>query len=69
AYGVAQCYQGLLDGMVIDQQDRHLADRVRQLGITVEVADTMLDEPERRRRVARTVLALAARLRGGEGAG
>lgn len=62
AYGVARYYRGLLNGYVIDHQDRHLVEAIRSLNISVEVADTMMDQPSRRRHLAEVVIGLARRL-------
>ncbi|MDQ3930202.1 MAG: 2-phospho-L-lactate transferase, partial [Chloroflexota bacterium] len=40
ALGVARQYQGIIDGMVIDREDEHLAPRIRDLGMEVEVTNT-----------------------------
>ena len=52
--GVAKAYEGLLDGLV--------ADEAADVGIPVLEADTLMDTPEARRRVAAEVLAFAATL-------
>ncbi len=42
ALGVAQCYQGLIDLLVIDQQDQALGDEISALGMQVQSTDTMM---------------------------
>jgi LPPG:FO 2-phospho-L-lactate transferase len=56
AAAVARRYEGLLDGYVIDPEDRHAADG---LGIPVTVAHTLMVTLEDRERLAREVLAAA----------
>jgi LPPG:FO 2-phospho-L-lactate transferase len=63
AAGVAAYYLGLIDGIVIDEQDAGLASRIKALGIAVEVAQTVMRTPEDRRALAERVLAFGERLR------
>lgn len=58
AAGVASLYEGLLDGMLLDQGDR---DQPAGLA-AVEATDTLMSDRAARVRVARSVLQLAARL-------
>jgi LPPG:FO 2-phospho-L-lactate transferase len=60
--GVAAIYEGLIDGMVIDRVDEAYAPAIRDMGIDVEIADTIMKSPEDRRTLARTVLDFCARL-------
>ena len=62
ALGVARLYADWLDGWVIDQRDHHLAEEVADLGIAVEVTDTMMDDVEVTEALARTTVELAGRL-------
>ena len=64
ALGVARLYVGLVDVMVIDDHDAHLADAVRALGMDVAVTDTVMGGAEGRERLARTLLRSAAVARG-----
>lgn len=57
AVGVARLYRGLVDLMVIDEQDRELAPRVEALGLRCLVTDTMMTSLQRKAGLARTVLA------------
>lgn len=59
ALGVARIYADLVDVMVIDERDAHLADAVADLGLSVHVADTVMGGPPGRERLARELLALA----------
>lgn len=61
AAGVAAHYadRGLLGGFVIDRVDAGLADRVRSLGVRVEVLDTVMVDDEAAQRTARAALDLA----------
>jgi len=55
--GIAAVYRGLIDVMVIDEQDRALAPRVRALGMECVVTDTMMTSDARKAELARDVLA------------
>ncbi len=57
ALGVARIYAGLVDLMVIDEQDRALVPRVEALGMRCLVTDTMMTSAERKAELARDVLA------------
>jgi LPPG:FO 2-phospho-L-lactate transferase len=57
AVGVARIYQGLIDVMVVDEQDRGLASAIEALDMRCLVADTMMTSPERKAELARDVLA------------
>jgi LPPG:FO 2-phospho-L-lactate transferase len=52
-------YRGLIDGLVIDESDAAFADRV---GVPVAVTPTLMNNLDDRRRLARAVLAFAAKL-------
>ncbi|HVC33516.1 MAG TPA: 2-phospho-L-lactate transferase [Chloroflexota bacterium] len=62
AYGVAALYQGLIDGMVIDEVDAALAPRIEALGMRVLVAPTVMADADDRPALARRVLAFCARI-------
>jgi LPPG:FO 2-phospho-L-lactate transferase len=62
AYGVAALYQGLIDGVVIDEVDAALAPRIAGLGMAVLVAPTVMADLADREELADRVLAFAARL-------
>ncbi|HEY5476008.1 MAG TPA: 2-phospho-L-lactate transferase [Tepidiformaceae bacterium] len=57
ALGVARIYDGLIDVMVIDEQDRGLAPAIEATGLRCLVTDTMMTSPERKAELARDVLA------------
>lgn len=59
---VAQHYEELIDGFVLDVRDAGLEMR---FSVPVAVTDTLMHTLEDKRRVARTVLGFAERLRGG----
>lgn len=66
ALGVAQCYRGLADVLVIDNVDAALADDIRALGVDVVVADTIMRGPAEKRALAEATLGAArAAKRGG----
>lgn len=56
AVGVAALYQGLIDIMVIDEQDRGLAPRVEALGMRCVVTGTMMTSRERKAALASAVV-------------
>ncbi len=57
AVGVARIYAGLVDLMVIDEQDRSLQSEVEALGMRCLVTDTLMTSPERKAELARDLLA------------
>ncbi len=56
AFGVAAMYAGLLDGFVIDHQDRALVDRIEGLGMRALVTQTMMGDVADRARLAGEVV-------------
>ena len=61
ALGVARLYAGLVDVFVVDEQDAHLAPAIRELGMAVHPARTVMGpDAEDRARFARDLLAIAA---------
>jgi len=56
ALAVARRYADFIDAFVLDARDAALAPAVEALGLRVVVADTMMFDPESRRRVARAAL-------------
>jgi LPPG:FO 2-phospho-L-lactate transferase len=59
AYGTAQYYGDLLDGFIIDTLDASLQPRIEDLGIRVEVTNTIMRTLEDKVALARTTLTLA----------
>jgi LPPG:FO 2-phospho-L-lactate transferase len=59
AYGVAQYYDNLLTGMVIDTLDAVLQPRLADLGLHVEVTNTIMRTLADKRALAQTTLALS----------
>ena len=59
AVGVAELYRGLIDVMVIDEQDSALASRVEALGMRCLVTDTMMTSDARKAELAADVIAAA----------
>jgi LPPG:FO 2-phospho-L-lactate transferase len=62
ARGVATWYQGLIDGLIIDQRDAGLAGDIEAMGIPTRVLDTLMTTPEISASVARAALSLAGSL-------
>jgi LPPG:FO 2-phospho-L-lactate transferase len=63
AVAVARHYGDLLDGFVLDAEDRALEPEVRTLGLEVLVADTVMESAEDQEVLARAVLDFARRWR------
>lgn len=61
AAGVAQHYRDFLAGWVVDERDRHLAPRIRDLGVRVAVTDTIMVDDAAAEALARTALDLVTR--------
>jgi LPPG:FO 2-phospho-L-lactate transferase len=62
AFGVAELYAGLIDGIVIDEQDRDLEPRIEGLGMRVLSTRTIMGDAEDRQRLAAEVIALGRSL-------
>lgn len=54
--GVASCYRGVIDVLVIDQADADLANDLRMSGVDVAVTDTVMRGPTEKRRLAEATL-------------
>jgi len=54
--GVAAIYRGLLDAIVIDMADSRETERIRELGMDVSVADTVMKSDSDREQLAEHVL-------------
>src|SRR5436305_10027337 len=59
AVGVDSCYRDILDVMVIDQQDAHLAPAIEDLGIPTITTNTIMRDDATKAALARTVLTAA----------
>ena len=62
AYGVAQIYQGLIDGYVIDAADAALEPQIAALGMRVLVTNTVMRSEDDRRDLAQHVLRFLSQL-------
>lgn len=62
AAAVAEYYQGIIDGFVLDQADANQAEVISDLGIQVEIAQTVMTTLEDRVELAKTVLLFANRM-------
>lgn len=62
ALAIATHYHGLLDGLVIDEQDAAQADEIRALGMQVCVAPTVMRTDTDKRQLARAVVDFAKTL-------
>ena len=56
---IAREYRDICDVLVMDNQDRALAPRVEEMGITPLVTSTIMDTEEDKIALAREILALA----------
>jgi LPPG:FO 2-phospho-L-lactate transferase len=61
--GVARLYAGLADSLVFDSRDAELAEAVREAGLRPHVTDTIMRNPEARRRLAAATLDAAGAAR------
>ncbi len=66
AFGVALMYRGIIDGIIIDNLDESHAPRIRDLGMAVEISDTIMKSDEDRRLLADTALRFCASLMSGK---
>lgn len=57
ATSVAKLYEDFLDVLVIDRADEALAPEIEALGVDALVTDTIMDSMEKKRALARTVIA------------
>ncbi len=64
AGGIATWYEGLIDGIVIDEVDAALAPDIEARGIAVCVTDTIMATPERKARLAQRCLDFSTALGG-----
>jgi LPPG:FO 2-phospho-L-lactate transferase len=53
---LAQCYPGLIDALVLDEQDAADGDAVSALGVRPVVARTLMDDADARKRLAEAAL-------------
>jgi LPPG:FO 2-phospho-L-lactate transferase len=60
--GVARYYDKLIDGIIIDQQDRQLSDAIESLDISVVVTNTLMTDESSRLHLAKVALDFASRL-------
>jgi LPPG:FO 2-phospho-L-lactate transferase len=61
--GVAQMYEGMVDGMVIDRSDSEEVAQISALGMRVLVTDTVMRDGTGRERLAREVLRFCSGLK------
>jgi len=55
-FGVAKCYQGLIDGLVIDQQDSQHESALLDQGLGVLVTNTLMDSRQSKIDVAESIM-------------
>jgi len=57
-HGIADCYQGLIDGLIIDQQDRDEVPALLERGLEVLATDTLMVSRANKVRLAETLVHL-----------
>jgi LPPG:FO 2-phospho-L-lactate transferase len=62
AYGVAQLYKGVAQGFVIDNVDRQLVHKIKDLDMKVVTAQTIMDSVAAKAKLAQETLKLAENL-------
>ena len=67
ALGIARFFGDLIDGLVIDDQDRHLNKAIESFGTRVRVTDTVMKGGPDQARLAQIVIDFAATLRASKG--
>ncbi|MDG1430680.1 MAG: 2-phospho-L-lactate transferase [Paracoccaceae bacterium] len=60
--GIAQHYQGLINGLVIDEQDAQLAQEIEGMGIATCVTPTLMSDVQSKKILAEVTLDFAERL-------
>ncbi len=66
ALGIAKHYQGLIDGLILDEQDEDLVPRFADIGMKVRTAPTVMVDLETRKELARQALEFARDLGRGQ---
>lgn len=67
ALGIARYYRDLIDGIIIDESDEHLANSIRSLGIEVYADKSIMKTEEDKSRLAQRTLSLAHTIRSRKG--
>ena len=57
-FGIADCYEGLIDGLLIDQQDRAAMPDLNKKGLDLLATDILMYSRENKVRVAETLVHL-----------
>ncbi|OMH39397.1 2-phospho-L-lactate transferase [Motiliproteus sp. MSK22-1] len=57
-FGIADCYEGLIDGLLVDQQDRSAVPGLAGRGLDVLATDTLMHSRANKIRVAETLMHL-----------
>ncbi|MDA4848766.1 2-phospho-L-lactate transferase [Hoeflea poritis] len=65
AVEIARHYRGFIDGLIIDEKDAHHMREITDIGVPVEVAQTVMSDLNDRVELAGRTVDFAARLRGG----
>lgn len=56
AIGVAQCYQGIIDGIVIDNDDKHLMPQLEENNLQVMVTNTLMNNRQSKVALANSIV-------------
>ncbi|MCP4001138.1 MAG: 2-phospho-L-lactate transferase [Gammaproteobacteria bacterium] len=65
AYSIAEHYKGILDGLIIDQQDADQCDAIRALGLQVSTTNTIMNSLDDKKALAEFTLAFARQIHTG----
>jgi len=57
--GVADVYDGLIDGLVIDEQDATARQQLEQRGLDVAVCQTLMTQPQQKQALMEQTVAFA----------
>jgi LPPG:FO 2-phospho-L-lactate transferase len=62
AYSIAEHYKGILDGLIIDQQDADQCEAIRALGLQVGITNTIMNTLDDKKALAQFTLEFAAQI-------
>ena len=54
---IAEHYQGLIDGIIIDESDKKQADKIKEMGIEVKLSKIVIKTKEEKTRLAKESIA------------
>ena len=62
AYSIAEHYKGILDGLIIDQQDADQCEAIKALGLQVGITNTIMNTLDDKKALAQFTLEFAAQI-------